>query len=51
MNEYIERVVDLLDPSLNQIHNLSLEAARRRVLSGRPDAVREIDGSFALLAR
>ena len=51
MNEYIERVVDLLDPSLNQIHNLSLEEARQRVLSGKPEAVREIDGSFALLAR
>ena len=31
MNDYIERVVDLLDPSLNQIHNLPLEEARRRV--------------------
>lgn len=51
MNDYIERVVDLLDPSLNQIHNLTLEEARRRVLSGSPEAVREIDGSFALLAR
>jgi len=51
MNEYIERVVDLLDPSLNQIHNLSLDEARRRVLSGSAEAVREIDGSFALLAR
>jgi asparagine synthase (glutamine-hydrolysing) len=51
MNEYIERVVELLDPSLNEIHNMSLEEARRRVLSGRPEAVREIDGSFALLAR
>src|SRR5882724_6680580 len=51
MNEYVERVVDLLDPSLNQIHNLSVDEARRRVLSRDPDAVREIDGSFALLAR
>ena len=51
MNDYIERVVDLLDPSLNQIHNLTVEEARRSVLSGRPEAVREIDGSFALLAR
>jgi asparagine synthase (glutamine-hydrolysing) len=51
MNHYIERVVDLLDPSLNQIHNLDVEEARRRVLSGKPEAVREIDGSFALLAR
>src|SRR5664280_906668 len=51
MNEYIERVVDLLDPSLNQINNLSLDEARQRVLSDKPEAVREIDGSFALLAR
>ena len=51
MDTYIERVVDPLDPSCNQIHNLSLAEARRRVLSGSPEAVREIDGSFALLAR
>src|SRR5882724_12176602 len=51
MNEYVERAVDLLDPSLNQIHNLSVDEARRRVLSREPNAVREIDGSFALLAR
>src|SRR5882672_10849456 len=51
MNEYVERVVDLLDPSLNQIHNLTVDEARRRVLSREPGAVRGIDGSFALLAR
>jgi asparagine synthase (glutamine-hydrolysing) len=51
MNAYIERVVDLLDPSLNQIYNLTADQARQRVLSGQPEAVREIDGSFALLAR
>ena len=51
MNDYIERVVDLLDPSLNQIHNMTVEEARQRVLSGKPESVREIDGSFALLAR
>ncbi len=47
----MERVVDLLDPSLNRLHNLSLDEARVRVLSGDPDAVRTIDGSFAILAR
>jgi len=47
----VERVVDLLDPSLNRLHNLSLDEARARVLSGDPDAVRTIDGSFAILAR
>ena len=51
MDHYIERVVDLLEPSLNHLHNLSMDEARQRVLSGKPEAVREIDGSFALLAR
>jgi asparagine synthase (glutamine-hydrolysing) len=46
----IERVVDLLDPDLNRIYNCDLAAARRRVLSGDPAAVRTIDGSFALVA-
>ena len=50
-NEYIERVVDLTEPSLNRIYNMSIEEARARVLRGPIEAVREIDGSFALLAR
>jgi asparagine synthase (glutamine-hydrolysing) len=50
-HQYLERVVDLLDPALNRIHNLSIEDARQRVLSGKAEAVREIDGSFALIAR
>ena len=45
----IERVVDLLDPQLNLIHNCSIADARRAVLSGDPMAVRAIDGSFALV--
>jgi len=51
MDHYIERVVDLLEPSLNRIHNMTADEARQRVLSGKPRHVREIDGSFALLAR
>ena len=51
MDHYIERVVDLLEPSLNRIHNMSADEARQRVLSGKPELVCEIDGSFALLAR
>ena len=50
-HEYLERVVDLLDPGVNRIENMSVEEARRRVLSGAPEAVRQIVGSFALLAR
>jgi asparagine synthase (glutamine-hydrolysing) len=50
MHRPLDRVVDLLDPRLNRIHNMDLEEARRRVLSGDPGAVRAIDGSFALVA-
>jgi len=47
----VSRVVDLLDPALNRIFNMDLEAARALVLSGNPSAVRAIDGSFALVAQ
>ncbi|MGA1236573.1 MAG: asparagine synthase-related protein [Limisphaerales bacterium] len=50
-HQYLEQVVDLLDPNHNRIYNLSLEEARNRVLTGSPESVREIDGSFAILAR
>ena len=50
MHRPIERVIDLLDPRLTQLHGLDVEEARRRVLSGDPAAVRAIDGSFALVA-
>src|SRR6187402_2790845 len=51
MHHYVEDVIDLTDPSLNRIHNMSVDEARARVLSGNADSVREIDGSYALLAR
>jgi asparagine synthase (glutamine-hydrolysing) len=50
MHTYVERVIDLLDPTANQLYNVDLQEARRRVLSGDPAAVRAIDGSFALVA-
>jgi asparagine synthase (glutamine-hydrolysing) len=50
MHHPISRVVDLLDQSLNRISNMDVEAARRRVLSADPVAIRGIDGSFALVA-
>lgn len=50
-HQYVEQVVDLLDPALNQIDNLSIEEARLRILDGTPESVREIEGSFALVAR
>ncbi len=51
MDHYIERVVDLTDEGANHIYNLSIEEARERVLSGDAEAVRAIEGSFALVAR
>jgi asparagine synthase (glutamine-hydrolysing) len=49
--QHIERVVDLLDPSLNDVFNMSVDEARCRVNAGDPVAVRGIEGSFALIAR
>ncbi len=51
MNEYIERVVDLIDPATNRIGNLTVEEARARILRGPVESIREIQGSFALVAR
>jgi asparagine synthase (glutamine-hydrolysing) len=47
---YIPRVIDLTDPARNVLYNVSLDEARARVASGDPDAVRAIDGQFALVA-
>ncbi|MFO7845654.1 MAG: asparagine synthase-related protein [Balneolaceae bacterium] len=41
--------VSLLDPSENQIFNMSAEEAEERIASGDPKKVREIDGSFAIV--
>lgn len=46
----IERVVDLTDPSRNVIYNMSVDEARAVVASGDAEAVRRIDGDFALVA-
>jgi asparagine synthase (glutamine-hydrolysing) len=49
--EYVESVVDLIDPSSNQIFGQSIEDARRCLLLKDPAAVGRIAGSFAMLAR
>ena len=51
MHQYIEQLVDLTDPGANRVYNMSVEAARGHVLSGSAEAVRGIEGSFALIAR
>lgn len=50
MNQYIERVVDLIEPSANDIYNLAVEEARSVLLLRGADGVRDIEGSFALVA-
>ncbi len=50
LEEYVERVVDLTEPEANQIYNLSVEDARELILR-HPGAARDIQGSFALIAR
>src|SRR5260370_30385251 len=51
MNEYLERVVDLTAPGANRILNMTVEEARVRIQHGSPEAVRQIEGSFALVAK
>jgi asparagine synthase (glutamine-hydrolysing) len=50
-SQYLEKVVDLTDPSANRILNMTVDEARERILRGPAEAVREIDGSFALVAK
>ncbi len=49
-NQYVERIVDLTDSQKNLIYNMSVEEAREKVNSGRIDAVKKIDGQFALVS-
>jgi asparagine synthase (glutamine-hydrolysing) len=50
MQHNVASLVDLVDPELNQITNMSVEEARGRVRSADPTAIRSIEGSFALVA-
>jgi asparagine synthase (glutamine-hydrolysing) len=51
LTQHLERVVDLLDPALNRLNNMTMSEAQTRILRGEPTAVRDIDGSFALVVR
>ena len=48
-HEYVERIVDLLDPSDNQIFGQSVNEAKRCLLES-PASAGRIAGSFALVA-
>ena len=51
VNHYIERVVDLLDPATNDLYDLTTEQARALLVQHSVDAMQQIEGSFALVAR
>lgn len=50
-HQYVERLVNLLDPGANQILNMSVEDAARALASGDLEAVRKIQGHFALIEK
>jgi asparagine synthase (glutamine-hydrolysing) len=50
-SEYVAQVVDLTEGSANRILNFSLEEARDRLMRGPADRVRDIHGSFTLVAQ
>lgn len=47
----LSRVIDLTDPAGNRVYNMSVEEARALVAAGDADAVRRIDGEFALVGQ
>jgi asparagine synthase (glutamine-hydrolysing) len=51
VNPYIARVIDRTPEGAQQIWNMTEDEARERILSGDPDAVLGIEGSFALWAQ
>ncbi|MCP3929285.1 MAG: asparagine synthetase B family protein [Bacteroidetes bacterium] len=48
--KYIERVVDLTNPQKNILYNMTYAEAQEIVKSGDKDAVRAIDGQFAIVS-
>ena len=51
MKQYVERIVDLTDASLNDIHDVTTEQARALLVEHSSAAMSQIEGSFALVAR
>ena len=49
-HQAVDRVVDLLDPGKNVLYNMTVVQARALLAEGGADAVRRIDGQFALVA-
>lgn len=50
-HQYVERLVNLLDPSANQILNMTVDQAQAAVEQGDLERVRSIEGHFALIGK
>ena len=50
INQYVNKVTDLTNPSKNTIYNMTHEEAVEAVRSGNAEAVRKIDGQFSLVS-
>ncbi|MDP6444627.1 MAG: asparagine synthase-related protein, partial [Pirellulaceae bacterium] len=50
-HNYVERMVDLMDPSANVLLNATQEEAEQAVAAGDPDRIRQIDGQFAIVRK
>jgi asparagine synthase (glutamine-hydrolysing) len=50
-HQYVERLVNLLDPTANQILNMTVEAASKLLAAGDLEGVRGIQGHFALIEK
>ena len=49
-HQYIEKIVNLMDPGKNVIYNMSVEEATELLKTGDSEKVRSIDGQFALVS-
>jgi asparagine synthase (glutamine-hydrolysing) len=49
-NQYVSRVINLTHPEKNLIYNMTNEEATEVLRNGNPEAVRKIDGNFALVS-
>lgn len=49
-SQYVNKVIDLTDPGKNVIYNMTNEEAVKILRTGDSDAIRDIDGQFALVS-
>ncbi len=51
ITEYVERVVNLIPEDSHRLYQMTVQEACDLILTGEPEAVRKIEGSYALLAK